>query len=155
MLLKSALSILHTYFLSLFVIPFSIACAIEKTQRHFLWERWKDNKGIHLVAQKEVCCSKDKGGLRIKKIQETNRALLSKWLWRFGVEEDTLWHRAIAEKYRLESRWVPKMTRNAYGTSCWRAIMNQLPTFLKGISMKVRSGEHPFSGKIVGAPLVL
>ena len=45
MLLKSTLSSLPTYFLSLFTIPTHVANKIEKLQRDFLWGDWN----IHLV----------------------------------------------------------------------------------------------------------
>lgn len=40
------------------------------------------------------------GGLGIHSIKETNRALLSKWLWMFRTELDALWRRVIAAKYK-------------------------------------------------------
>lgn len=42
---------------------------------------------------------KEVGGQGVRKIRETNKVLLSKWLWRFWNEEGNLWHRVIVEKY--------------------------------------------------------
>ena len=50
-LLKSTLSSLPTYFLSLFTIPSHVANKIEKIQRDFLWGESK----VHLVGWDKVC----------------------------------------------------------------------------------------------------
>ena len=42
------------------------------------------------------------GGLGIRKITTFNKALLGKWLWRYGVEETRLWRRVIALKFGEE-----------------------------------------------------
>ena len=95
MLLKSTLSNLPTYFLSLFTIPTHVANKIEKLQRDFLWS----NSKIHLVGWDKVCAPIANGGLGIRKLTTFNKALLGKWLWRFGKEEDQLWRRVVASKY--------------------------------------------------------
>ena len=41
-------------------------------------------------------------GLGIRKITTFNKALLGKWLWRFGVEETHLWRRVVALKFGEE-----------------------------------------------------
>jgi len=51
MLLKSTLSSLPTYFLSLFIIPTYMANRIEKLQKDFLWG---DSK-THLMRWDKVC----------------------------------------------------------------------------------------------------
>ena len=98
MLLKSTLSSLPTYFLSLFTIPTYVANKIEKLQRDFLWG---DSK-IHLVGWEKVCAPIGNGDLGIRKLTTFNKALFGKWLWQFGKEEDRLWRRVVASKYGEE-----------------------------------------------------
>ena len=98
MLLNSTLSSLPTYFLLLFTIPTHVANKIEKMQRDFLWG---DSK-LHLVGWDKVCAPIANGGLGIRKLITFNKALLGKWLWRFGKEEDQLWRRVVALKYGEE-----------------------------------------------------
>ena len=57
--LKSILSSLPTYFLSLFTIPTHVANKIERLQRDFLWGESK----THLVGWDKVCTPLKNGGL--------------------------------------------------------------------------------------------
>jgi hypothetical protein len=98
-LLKSTLSSLQTYFLSLFTIPISVAQRIKKLQRNFLWEGMGDVVKYHLVSWDQVCSPITYGGLGVKNLILFNKALLGKWLWHFGSEESHLWRRVIAAKY--------------------------------------------------------
>uniref|UniRef100_A0A7N2KVQ8 Reverse transcriptase zinc-binding domain-containing protein n=1 Tax=Quercus lobata TaxID=97700 RepID=A0A7N2KVQ8_QUELO len=98
-LIKSTLSNLPTYFLSLFPIPASVANRIEKLQWNFLWGGFGDEPKIHLVKWATVCAPISSGGLGIRKIRLFNIALLGKQLWRFGIEMDALWRQVIELKY--------------------------------------------------------
>ena len=98
MLLKSTLSSLPTYFLSLFTIPTHVANKIERLQRDFLWE---DSKS-HLVVLDKVRAPLKNGGLGVRKLTIFNKALLEKWLWWFGIEEARLWRRVVALKFGEE-----------------------------------------------------
>ena len=98
-LLKSMLSSFPTYFfLSLFTIPTHVGNEIEKLQRDFLWV---DSK-THLLGWDKVFMSIANGGLGIRKLTTCNKALLGKWLWRFGVEETRIWRRVVVSKFGKE-----------------------------------------------------
>jgi hypothetical protein len=79
-LIKSTLSNLPTYMMSLYPIPALVAKRIEKIQRDFLWGGLNDEAKIHLVEWDKVCSPMDEGGLGIRNIRRFNQALLGKWL---------------------------------------------------------------------------
>uniref|UniRef100_A0A2N9HXJ9 Reverse transcriptase domain-containing protein n=1 Tax=Fagus sylvatica TaxID=28930 RepID=A0A2N9HXJ9_FAGSY len=90
-LIKSTLSSIPTYYLSLFPIPMSIARRIEKLQRDFLWGGLEDEQKLHLVNWHQVCTPLHSGGLGIRNMAIFNKALLGKWLWRYSREPESLW----------------------------------------------------------------
>ncbi|RVW22135.1 hypothetical protein CK203_111318 [Vitis vinifera] len=74
---------------------------LENSRRLFLgrFGRWRK---IHLVKWPAVCKAKDFGGLRLRRLDSLNQALLGKWLRRFFVERDSLWRKIICGNSR---RW--------------------------------------------------
>ena len=86
MLIKSTLSSLPTYFLSLFTIPKAMAARLESIQRNFLWGSSKGSFKYPLVASDKMCSPVERGGLGIRSVVSFNQALLGNWLWRFGHE---------------------------------------------------------------------
>ncbi|KAL4599735.1 hypothetical protein ACB092_11G147700 [Castanea dentata] len=99
MLLKSTLSSLPTYFLSLFTIPKAVATRLESIQRNFLWGSSEGGFKYPLVAWDKVCLPVEMGRLGLRKVVSFNQALLGKWLWRYGHEDTHLWRRVISSKY--------------------------------------------------------
>ena len=52
-----------------------------------------------------------------------NEALLGKWLWRFGIEEDALWRQVIEMKYgRVWGGWYTRAVIGPYDVSLWKNI---------------------------------
>ncbi|RVX02541.1 putative ribonuclease H protein [Vitis vinifera] len=129
-LLKSTLSSLPTYFLSLFVIPKRVCVRLEKIQRDFLWGGGALENRPHLVSWKVICAAKKDGGLGIRSLAIFNKALLGKWLWRFANDNESLWKQIISSKYDLqEGGWCSKGVRDRYGVGVWKAIRNGWENF--------------------------
>lgn len=98
-LLKSTLSNLSTYYLSLFPIPVSVARSIEKLHRDLLWGGMADEHKHHLVNWKHICSLIQQGGLGIRSMVAFNKALLGKWLWSYTSEPTSLWRQVVDSKY--------------------------------------------------------
>ena len=79
-LIKSSLSSLPTYFLSLLPLPSKVAKHMEKLQRDFLWNEIGGEPKIHLVNWAEVCRPLQVEGLGKRRLGNFNSALLGKWL---------------------------------------------------------------------------
>lgn len=75
-LLKSVLSSLLIYFMSIFVIPKTLSHCLEKMMRRFLWGFTDFEAKIHLVEWNQVCSPIDHGGLGLRSLKLMKKALL-------------------------------------------------------------------------------
>ena len=142
-LLKSTLSSLPTYFLSLFTIPKVVAARMERIQRNFLWGSSEGSFKYPLVAWERVCLPVKLGGLGIRSVASFNQALLGKWLWRFGHEVTHLWRRVISTKYGEDhGGWCTKVCRRSHGCGLWRSIHEGWESFSKHLSFIVSEGTR-------------
>lgn len=100
-LLKSVLTALPTYYLSIFKEPRGIIHYLEYLFKQFLWGGHEGTHKIHWVAWKEVCKEKEDGGLGVKHLHAFNIALLGKWLWRLRTEQTALWYKILVGRYSI------------------------------------------------------
>ncbi|GFZ09197.1 hypothetical protein Acr_20g0010050 [Actinidia rufa] len=141
-LIKSTLSNMPTYFLSLLTIPKSIAVRLEKLMREFLWKGSENATGINLVAWKELYLPKKGGGLGIRDLVMFNKALLGKWIWRFSLGEDKQWCRVIKRKYGIDrGGWKSKDIAQPHGTGLWKGIMLVWGNFSPQVSYQLGNGN--------------
>jgi len=73
-LVQSALWSIPIYYMSLFTIPASISCQLEKIMRDFLWSNNEVETGSHWVKWHDVCPPK-RGGLGIRSLRDMNKTL--------------------------------------------------------------------------------
>jgi hypothetical protein len=138
-LLKSTLSSLPTYFMSLFPIPVSVANRIECLQQNFLWGGLGDVHWFHLVGCSPIWC----GGLGVRHLIPFNRALLEKWFWRFRMKESHLWRRVLVAKYGVvRGGWITNKPRGSHGCSIWKHVMMGWEVFASHFSHDVGMGDR-------------
>ena len=80
-LIRSTLSSLPIYYLSLFRMPHKVCARLDRIQRQFLWGGSDLDKKVYLVSWATVCTDKRKGGLGIKSFSKMIKALLCKLSW--------------------------------------------------------------------------
>ena len=155
-LLKSTLSSLSTYYLSLFTIPKAVATRLECIQRNFLWDSLVECFKYPLVAWEKVCLPCKLGGLGIQNLAFYNQALLEKWLSRYGHEITHIWRRVIAMKYgERKGGWCTRVCRRAHGCGLWRSISEGWESFAKHLSFVVGMVLVFFFGIINGLGMSL
>jgi hypothetical protein len=141
-LIKSTLSSLPTYFLSLFPIPSSVAKRMEKIQRNFLWGGGGDEFKYHLVNWQSICLPILEGGLGVRHLVPFNKALLGKWHWRFAKEKNALWREVIVSKYGSgRGDWSSREARGGHGVSLWKHIQSGWSQFAEHVSFSIGSGD--------------
>jgi hypothetical protein len=122
-LIKSTLSNLPTYFLSLFPIPSNVASRIEKLHRDFLWGGLGEEFKYHLVSWSIVCSPISEGGLGIKNLRIFNQTLLGKWLWHYAHEREALWRSVVDAKYGSSwASWSSLDPHESHGVGLWKNI---------------------------------
>ena len=113
-LIRSTLSCLPVYFMSLFRLPRRVRLRLEQILRDFPWGGGNMDKKPHLVKWSTVCANKRNGGLGVKDFSILNRALSCKWIWRFANEKNAPWRNVICGTFGEEQGgWVSCAFRGA------------------------------------------
>jgi len=89
-LIKSVLSALPLFYMSLYKMPVTVAKEIVRLQRNFLWGWGSEGRRIVWASWDKVYAPKEQGGLGMIDIRCFNIALLGKWIWRLGSEKQGL-----------------------------------------------------------------
>ena len=98
-LIKSVLSFIPLFYLSLFKMPVGVANEIVSIQRNFLWGWGSDGRKVAWASWKKVCEAREDGGLGVLDLRIFNSALLGKWIWRLGLDKGGFWKEVLVSKY--------------------------------------------------------
>ena len=148
-LIKSTLSNLPTYLLSLLPILAAVAKRIESIQCDFLWGGIGEEFKFHLVNWLKVCSPIWEGGLGIRNLRRFNRALLGKWLWRYASEPRAWWRKWWRQSLGWgEGDGGPELERVLMEGACGSLLARNgiiLPIILD--SFQVMGPESVFGGR--------
>lgn len=92
-LINSVLTNLPVYHMSFFKMPNKVIGDVVKLQRNFLWHNVGEKKGVDWIRWSIIFKKKYEGGLGVKDMAKFNKALLTKWLWRFLNKNEPIWKR--------------------------------------------------------------
>ncbi|XP_026459220.1 uncharacterized protein LOC113359863 [Papaver somniferum] len=122
-LIHSALASLPVYFMSLLQIPVVVEKKMMKIMRDFMWMLAQKGKNNNWVAWDRVKKPKKLGGLGIRHLKSTNKALLSKWSWRYAKEKEALWRRVIQLKSKSDTEDLrPLESKLPHGRGMWKGM---------------------------------
>ncbi|CAN1127629.1 LINE-1 reverse transcriptase homolog [Linum perenne] len=123
-LLKSVLSGLPVYFLSVLKAPVEVIKRIERIKNRFLWAGSSEKDKIHWVNWEIVKTPKRLGGLGVHDMRIMNTSLLAKWAWRYATERSAWWRKLIVTKCEVgTSEWILTWNLGRAGSSFWRWLI--------------------------------
>ena len=71
-----------------------------------------------------------------------NKALLSKWSWRYGREKEAWWVEVIRRKYGEEGGWSSRFPRESYGVGFWKSLRRWSVLVSNHLSFEVGDGKR-------------
>ncbi|KAJ0940005.1 hypothetical protein HanRHA438_Chr02g0067751 [Helianthus annuus] len=89
---------------------------------NFLWGRSEEVRKMNWVAWDVVTRPKKFGGLGISKLKLVNEALLSKWIWRFKNDVNSLLSKVVAACHGNSRSWSV-LPSNASISGTWKNIV--------------------------------
>lgn len=130
-LLKSVLESLSIYPMSTTLIHKSVLDRIRSKCVQFFWGKG-EKKAVCFVKWDFLTCPKAEGGLGLRSLEETNKAMILKVIWKITSGSNALWVQVMKSKYHPTSPfWITQ--RISASTRLWKAIV-QNKTLLKHFS---------------------
>ncbi|XP_026400011.1 uncharacterized protein LOC113295893 [Papaver somniferum] len=123
-LIKSCLSSLPVYLLSFINMPASVEMKITRLMRNFLWDSNESRRKMCWVSWTKICRPKHLGGLGVKNLRCTSKALKAKWIWIYSKEKKALWRKVVQQKFNnTVDVFLPTDDGKTQGRSVWKHIL--------------------------------
>ncbi|GKC93942.1 hypothetical protein Tco_1159384 [Tanacetum coccineum] len=135
-LVQSVIASIHVYWASVFILPTRILLDIEQIMRGFLWCQGSMRKGKAKVVWDVVCLPKDEDGLRIRRLDLFNKALMAVYIWKLLSMKESLWV-AWIKLHKIKDRnfWdIPCRGNMSWG---WRKVLQLRPCIRKFVWHKI------------------
>ncbi|XP_074282783.1 uncharacterized protein LOC141607326 [Silene latifolia] len=118
-LIRSVLSSLSFFSLSVFRIPVSVTSKLQSLMVHFWWSGTRTNKSIHWCSKDFLSRPVGEGGLGLRNIGCFNQALLVKSAWRILCDPGSLISKVIGPKLGIQDDILFQNRWKAPHASSW------------------------------------
>jgi hypothetical protein len=139
-LLKSCLASIPIYLLSVIKFPRWAIDMINSHMGHFIWNNTEEKHKYHLANWQLVSQEKDLGGLGIPDLRSLNLALLSSWIFRYHLNNDSIWTKIVDFKYKTKK--PNNFCCSEVGTSpFWKGVIWAMQAAHMGVRWVIRNGD--------------
>ena len=80
-MVQSVTVVIPIYTMQTVKLRITVCRELDRVNKNFIWGTTDRRKKVHLVNWSTICCSKNRGGLGLKKTKHVNQALLAKTGW--------------------------------------------------------------------------
>ncbi|XP_012837512.1 PREDICTED: uncharacterized protein LOC105958055 [Erythranthe guttata] len=122
-----------------FLLPIGLVREHEAAIRRFWWGNGT-TKGMHWLAWKELCKSKEKGGMGFRDLRSFNLALVTKQAWRILSNPNLLLSKIMAARYFPHGNFRDAGIGYRPSTT-WRSIWQTLPFLKMGLRRRIGNGN--------------
>jgi hypothetical protein len=123
-LIKSVFSSIPIYYMSNILFTKKFIAKLTSIIRNFWWTGIREetnSKSLCLKAWKDICSTKNEGGLGIRNLQAVNLGLILMAAWRIANQPNDFLHAVLKSKYFPDSSiWRPKP--NTPNSAFWASI---------------------------------
>ncbi|XP_026417360.1 uncharacterized protein LOC113312839 [Papaver somniferum] len=139
-MVKDVLNSILIYQMKTFKMTNKLLRKLDIIQRKFWWG-FKTNRGIILIAWKNMCLSKDLGGLAFRDLEMLNHALLTKLAWRICHKSDHLLGQILKAKYYKHEDFIHLHAEKSNSSWVCKSIELGLSIVQQYYFMEVNNGN--------------
>ncbi|XP_057747786.1 uncharacterized protein LOC130966983 [Arachis stenosperma] len=140
-LIQSILATIPSYCMQTMKIPAAVCQKIDKICKDFLWESSEGERKIHLLNWDNICKPKEKGGLGLRKAQDSNSLFLMKLAWSLIHNRDKLWVKVMRAKYGCGEDILPKIQHRSSNSNAWLGINKVWEKFKTNLIWRLGDGN--------------
>lgn len=109
--------------------------------KNFWWGFDGESRRYHPKSWESIYKPKVCGGPRLRRLEDTNRALVAKLGWAMVSEKDCLWVQALEAKYCRGANFFSVQAMSG-ASWIWQSIMKTRYIVEAGFCWQIRSGMH-------------
>ena len=126
--------------MGIFKIPISLCNDLNAILAKYWWGQTKDEKKIHWINYKKLCCPKNKGGMGFYDIHAFNLAMLAKQEWRLVHHTQSLFYKVYMARYFPNCSFL-EADFGHNPSYVWQSLLMARDILVEGTKWRVGDGQ--------------